>query len=292
MSEVASKKGLAYGLSAYLIWGLFPLYWVHLKPAGAFEIVAHRAIWSLVFCLVALAVKRELANTYRHFRNPATLRRLALSTSLISVNWLTYIWAVNHGHVVESALGYYINPLVIISLGVFFLKERLRRFQYIALAFAAVGVVLLTLDYGRPPWIALTLALSWGSYGFIKKKLGLAPLTGLTVETTLALIPALAYVSLTTSHFTARPSLTFLMVLSGVVTAIPLLLFNGATNHLPFSLMGLLQYITPTVQFLIGVFVQHESMSNGRWGGFLLIWVALIFLSYDLIKSTKTKPID
>jgi chloramphenicol-sensitive protein RarD len=288
MSQKSGNRiGLIYGVAAYFIWGLFPLYWVHLKPAGAFEIVAHRAIWSLAFCLIVLAFKGEVAKTYQHLKNRATLIRLALSTSLISVNWLTYIWAVNHQRVVEAALGYYINPLVIITLGVVVLKERLRKLQYIALAFAAIGVIVLTIDYGQPPWIALTLALSWGSYGFIKKKLGLAAITGLTVETSLALIPALAYILLTPSHFAKAPHLTFLMILSGVVTAIPLLLFNGATNHLPLSLMGLLQYITPTVQFLIGVWVQHESMSPGRWVGFFFIWIALIWLSGDLIKENR-----
>jgi chloramphenicol-sensitive protein RarD len=283
------KVGLTLGISAYATWGLFPLYWPLLKPANPVEIVAHRAVWSLVFCIALLAFTKKLSSTLALLKNPHVMRRLTLSTILISINWLTYIWGVNHGHVVECALGYYINPLIIIAFGVLLLKEKMRKLQWFSVGAATIGVIVLTIDYGRPPWIALILATSWGSYGLVKKQLGLGALEGLTIETIISFIPYGGYLlwmgTQGTGQFGHKISLTFLLVLAGAVTAIPLLMFNGSTNRLPFTIIGLLQYITPTIQFLIGVVVRHEAMPTGRWIGFLIIWVALIALGTDLVKS-------
>jgi chloramphenicol-sensitive protein RarD len=260
-----------------------------LEPANSIEIVAHRAVWSLFFCIALLAYTKKLGPTLALLKNPRIVKRLALSSALVSVNWLTYIWGVNHGHVVECALGYYINPLIIIAFGVILLKEKMRTLQWFAVIVAAIGVAILTIDYGRPPWIALALAVSWGSYGLVKKQLGLGALEGLTIETILSFIPYAGYLLWIGTHgngqFGQKFSLTFLLVLAGAVTAIPLLMFNGSTNRLPFTIIGLLQYITPTIQFLIGVVVRHEAMPTGRWIGFLTIWVALIALGTDLVKS-------
>ncbi len=215
--------------------------------------------------------------------------RLCLSTVLISINWLVYIWGVNHGHVVECALGYYINPLIIIAFGVLLLKEKMRKLQWIAVWIAVIGVLILTIGFGRPPWIALALAVSWGSYGLVKKQLGIGALEGLAIETLLSFIPYAGYIiwlgSRGTGQFAVNIKVTILLVLAGVVTAIPLLMFNSATNKLPLTIVGLLQYLTPTAQFLIGVLVRHESMPVARWVGFLVIWIALIALATDLVKS-------
>ena len=285
------KVGLILGFSAYMTWGLFPLYWPLLKPANSFEIVAHRAVWSLIFCIALLAATKKLKQTYGLMRNPKILLRLIAATLLISVNWLVYIWGVNHGHVVECALGYYINPLIIIAFGVLLLKEKMRKLQWFSVIVAAIGVLVLTIDYGRPPWIGLALAISWGSYGLVKKQLGLGALEGLTIETTLAFAPYAGYLiwmgSKGTGQFGHSFGLSTLLFLAGAVTAIPLLMFNGSTNRLPFTVIGLLQYITPTVQFLIGVLVRHEPMPVGRWIGFLVIWVALIALGVDLVRSSS-----
>lgn len=218
--------------------------------------------------------------------------RLVIASALISVNWLVYIWATNHGHVVEAALGYYINPLFIIAFGVVLLKEELRKLQWVAVGLGAIGVLVLTIDYGRLPWIALTLATSWGSYGLIKKRLNLGALEGLAIETLISFIPYAGFLiylaSQGTGQWGQKPSLTILLTAAGAVTAIPLLLFNGAATRLPYSTLGLLQYITPTLQFSIGVWINHESMPTARWIGFIIIWFALFALATDLVKQTKS----
>ena len=218
--------------------------------------------------------------------------RLGLSAIMISINWIVYIWAVNHGHVVEAALGYYINPLAIIAIGIFFLHEKLNRLQWIAISIAALGAIVLTIDYGRIPWVAVGLALSWSTYGFIKKKLGLESIVGLTLETLIALPFFGGYILFVQSngegHLGSSTSLTLLLIGGGVVTAIPLLLFNGAVTRIPYSILGLFQYITPTLTFIIGVWINHEVMPTARWFGFFVIWIALIALGYDLFKSGST----
>lgn len=283
--------GLIFGFSSYILWGLFPLYWPLLEPANPLEIVSHRAVWTLVFCVIVLAFTRQLFSTLHVMRNSKTLVGLFATTSLISINWITYIWATNNGHVVEAALGYYINPLIIIGLGVFLLHEKLRKAQWVAVGLGAIGVTILTIDYGRLPWIAISLAVSWGFYGFIKKKLNLGALEGLTIETLLSLIPYGFYLlylgNKGTGQFGHGLLLTTLLICAGAVTAIPLLLFNGATTRLPYSTIGLLQYITPTITFIIGVWVRHEEMSSARWFGFFVIWLALFALGTDLVRSSR-----
>ena len=211
---------------------------------------------------------------------------------LISINWLVYIWATNNEHVVEASLGYYINPLIIIGFGVIFLKEKMRPLQWAAVTIASIGVLVLTFDYGRLPWIAIALAVSWGSYGLIKKQLGLGALEGLAIETFISSFFYLGYLiyigNQGTGQFGHGWGLTALLISAGAVTAIPLLLFNGSTNRLTFTTIGLLQYITPTLQFSIGVWVLNEDMPAARWVGFLIIWAALITLAIDLIKSSRT----
>ena len=283
--------GLLFGFSSYILWGLFPLYWPLLEPAGPLEIVAHRAVWTLVFCAVVLVVLKQMRTTIAILKNPRVMLGLLSTTVLISINWITYIWATNNGHVVEAALGYYINPLIIIAFGVILLREKMRPLQWVAVAIASIGVLILTLDYGRLPWVAIALATSWGTYGLIKKKLGLGALEGLAIETLISLIPYSIYLFTLarngTGQFGSNWGLTTLLISAGAITAIPLLLFNGSTTRLPYSTIGLLQYITPTIQFSIGVWVRHEDMPAARWVGFVVIWMALVTLGTDLVKSSR-----
>jgi chloramphenicol-sensitive protein RarD len=287
-----TKTGLLFGVSAYILWGLFPLYWPLLEPAGALEIVGHRAVWSLVFCVIALSITKAIKPALATMRRPKVFIKLVAATGLISVNWVVYIWATNNGHVVEASLGYYINPIIMIAIGIILLKEKMRKLQWTSVSIAALGVLVLTFDYGRLPWVALALALSWGTYGFIKKQLGLGALEGLGIETAIAAPFYLAYLSWIgvegSGHFGSGIGLTLLLIGSGVVTAIPLLLFNGAGNRLPYTVIGLLQFITPTLQFSIGVWVRHEDMPTAPWAGFLIIWLALVVLATDLIRSSRT----
>jgi chloramphenicol-sensitive protein RarD len=270
---------------------MFPLYWPLLEPANPLEIVSHRAVWTLVFCLIVLAITHALKSTLATFRRPKVAAKLFLASVLISINWLIYIWATNNDHVVEASLGYYINPLIIIAFGVVLLKEKMRKMQWIAVSIATVGVIVLTVDYGRLPWVALGLALSWGTYGLVKKQLGLGALEGLAIETMIAFIPYCAYLIFIGSkgegQFGNGAGLTILLISAGAVTAIPLLLFNGSTTRLPYSTIGLMQYITPTIQFSIGVWVNNEAMPTARWVGFIFIWLALITLATDLLKSGR-----
>ncbi|CAN2223426.1 RarD Predicted permeases [Candidatus Nanopelagicaceae bacterium] len=283
--------GLLFGVSSYILWGLFPLYWPLLQPANPLEIVSHRAVWTLVFCLIVLALSKQLHSTIAIVKKPRIMAGLFLTTILVSINWLTYIWATNNGHVVEAALGYYINPLIIIAFGVLLLREKMRPLQWLAVGIAAVGVAILTFDYGRLPWVAISLALSWGTYGLVKKKLDLGALDGLAIETLISLIPYAGYLiylgNQGSGQFGQSPGLTILLISAGAVTAIPLLLFNGSTTRLPYSTIGLLQYITPTIQFSIGVWIRHEDMPAARWIGFLVIWLALAALATDLVRSSR-----
>ena len=281
-----------YGVAAYSLWGAFPLYWILLEEANPLEIVSHRAVWTLVFCFIVLAATKALKATLVTLKRPMVAAKLFLSSLLVSINWLVYIWATNNEHVVEASLGYYINPLIIIGFGVIFLKEKMRGLQWAAVTIASIGVLILTLDYGRLPWIALALAVSWGSYGLVKKQLGLGALEGLAIETFISCFFYLGYLiyigNQGTGQFGQSWGLTLLLMSAGAITAIPLLLFNGSTNRLPFTTIGLLQYITPTLQFCIGVWVLNEDMPTARWIGFLIIWVALMALTLDLIKSSRT----
>jgi chloramphenicol-sensitive protein RarD len=262
------------------------LFWPLLKPAAAFEILAHRIVWSLLVMALLMARLRSL-NWLRSIGGHR-FRLLALAAALVSLNWATYIWAVNHGHVVENALGYFINPLVSVLLGVFFLGERVRRAQWIALSIAAIAVVVLTIDYGRLPWIAITLAITFGLYGFVKKKAGVGAFESLTIETGLLFLPALGYLLYiqstgrgTFGHVSTSKDL--LLASCGVLTAIPLTWFAAAANRVPLTTIGLLQYIAPTLQFLCGVVVMHEDMRASRWAGFSLVWLGLAVFALESI---------
>jgi len=274
------------------LWGAFPLYWPLLEPANPLEIVSHRAVWTLVFCFIVLAVTKALKSTLATLKRPKIAAKLFLTSLLISINWLVYIWATNNGHVVEASLGYYINPLIIIGFGVILLKEKMRPLQWAAVTIATIGVLVLTIDYGRLPWIALTLAVSWGSYGLIKKQLGLGALEGLAIETFISGFFYLGYLiyigNQGTGQFGHHWGLTLLLMSAGAITAIPLLLFNGSATRLPFTTIGLLQYITPTLQFSVGVWIRHEDMPTARWVGFLIIWVSLTTLAIDLVRSGRS----
>jgi len=280
--EERGRRGIIYGLAAYACWGLVPLFWPLVARATALELLAQRVVWSLAVAVVLLlTVPRGWWGRIRSARN---LGMLALAAAVISVNWGLYIWGVNHGHVVETALGYYINPILSILLGVVVLGERLSRFQWVAVGLAVVAVIVLTVDYGHPPWIALTLAVSFATYGFLKKKVNAGAVETLTLESAFLFLPAVAYLL----YLQSVGRLTFtqlgighdlLLVATGLVTAVPLLFFAAASTRVPLSTLGLIQYVAPTAQFLLGVLYFHEVMSPARWIGFACVWAALMLLT-------------
>jgi chloramphenicol-sensitive protein RarD len=290
MSE--QRRGLIFGLCAYGLWGAFPLFWPLLEPASAGELLAHRIVWSLAACGVLVVVIRQWSRVLGLFRD---LRRLGILTAaaiIVALNWGTYIWAVNNHHVVESSLGYFINPLVSVLFGVVLLSERLRPVQWVAVGVSALAVIVLAVDYGRPPWIALTLAVSFASYGLLKKIVGVPAVDGLVVETTVLALPALVYLgwlqSQATATFTNHGAMHVLLLMSsGLATMAPLLFFAGAANRLPLSTLGLLQYLAPVLQFLIGITVAGETMPPARWIGFGLVWVALIVFTAEAIRHQR-----
>lgn len=287
-----SGSGIAYGVGAYVIWGLLPLYWRALDRASAFEILAHRAIWSLLICILFLAYQKQLRTTFALIKNARTFALLALTSLLLSINWGIYIWAVSVDRVVEAALGYYITPLVAVSFGVFVLKEKLRKLQIISVILAAVGVVILTVAYGHIPLIAFGLAVSWGSYSLIKKRLNAGALETLSIETLVAFIPSFAFLiyllNKNEAQFGQDIGFSIALFSAGLFTVIPLLMFNAATIRLPLTITGLLQYITPSILFLIGIIVFHEPLAISKVLGFIFIWIALGFLGRDLVKSGRT----
>ncbi|MEV6352010.1 EamA family transporter RarD [Streptomyces hydrogenans] len=287
-----NRAGLLYGVAAYAIWGLVPLYWPLLKPASAGEILAHRMVWSFVFVGLALLALRRWGWVRELLANPRKLGLLTLAATVITVNWGLYIWSVNNGHVVEASLGYFINPLMTIALGVLVLKERLRPAQWAAVGIGFAAVLVLAVGYGRPPWISLTLAVSFAVYGLVKKQVNLGGLESLAAETAVLFLPALGYLILLGS----RSELAFgtegaghmaLLASTGVVTAIPLVCFGAAAIRVPLSTLGLLQYLAPTFQFLLGVAYFHEAMPPERWAGFSLVWLALTLLTWDALRTAR-----
>jgi chloramphenicol-sensitive protein RarD len=293
-ADSETGPGLWYGVAAYGMWGLFPLYWPLLEPSPAGEILADRMAWSLVAAVGILAARRHWAWLRPLLRQPRRLAMSALAAAVIGVNWGVYIWGVNSGHVVETSLGYFINPLVTIGFGVLLLHERLRRAQWAAVGTGAVAVVVLTVGYGRPPWIALTLALTFGLYGLLKKKVALGGLESFALEAGFLFPFALGYLvylaatghSTFASHGTGH---AVLLALTGPITAVPLLCFGAAAVRLPLSTIGLLQYLAPTFQFLIGIAYFHETMAPARWAGFALVWVALVVLTWDALRRLRTE---
>jgi chloramphenicol-sensitive protein RarD len=287
-----SRSGFLAAVGGYLLWGLFPLYWPLLEPAAPVEILAHRIAWSLVFLLGLLALMSGFAWIRRLSRRAVGL--LALAAALVSVNWGVYIYGVNSEHVIETSLGYFINPLLTVVLAIVFLHERLRRRQGLAVLVAALGVLVLTVDYGRVPWIALTLALSFGLYGLVKKQADVDGMQSLAVETAVIVVPAAAYLvwlgASDRGTFTSEGAgHTALLLGAGVVTALPLMLFGAAAVRIRLSTLGLLQYLTPTIQFLIGVLFYREPMPLSRLAGFALVWIALVIFMLDALGSSRTR---
>jgi chloramphenicol-sensitive protein RarD len=288
------RTGTTYGVAAYAMWGLFPLFWPLLEPSGALEVLAHRVLWSLLVVVVLLRFGTGLVAV----RAVTGRQRVQLSVAavLLAANWGTYIYGVNSGHVVETSLGYFINPLVSVALGVAVLGERLRLLQKAAVAAAAVAVVVLTLDNGSPPWIALVLAFSFGIYGLLKKQAGVGAVASLAVETAVLAPLAGLYVGLLAASgdgtFTSDGvGHALLLAAAGVVTAVPLLAFGAAATRVPLTTLGVLQYIAPTLQLVLGVAVRHEPFGGVRLLGFALVWLALGVFTWDFVQHTRRPPL-
>ncbi|ROQ66854.1 chloramphenicol-sensitive protein RarD [Streptomyces sp. 840.1] len=286
------RAGLLAGFAAYGLWGIVPLFWPLLKPSGAVEILAHRMVWSLGVVGIALLVLRRWAWIGELLRQPRKLALITVAAVVISINWGLYIWSVNHGHVVEASLGYFINPLVTIAMGVLLLGERLRPVQWVAVGTGVASVLVLAIGYGQPPWISLVLAFSFATYGLMKKKVNMGGLESLAAETAVVFVPALGYLL----WLGARGESTFtsggaghaaLLASTGVVTAVPLILFGAAAIRVPLSTLGLLQYLAPVFQFILGIVYFHEAMPPERWAGFGLVWLALTLLTWDALRTSR-----
>ncbi len=287
------NKGVVYAFSAYLLWGFFPIYFKNIAVVPPLQILAHRFIWSFIFLIILIVAFKQFARL-----KGSITRRILVSYffagSILAVNWGTYVYAVNSGHVLESSLGYFINPMVSVLLGVIFLKERLRLWQWIPVGLAAAGVIYLTIIFGSIPWIALVLAFSFGLYGLIKKLSPLDSLPGLALETGMILIPAIVFLGVQEANGVGSFGHTGLWIgvllsLSGVVTAIPLLLFSAGTKRINLTTVGILQYITPTIQFLLGTFLYKEPFDTKRLVGFILIWVALIIFTAETLHFQQNR---
>lgn len=292
MSE--QRAGVLMGLAAYTLWGAFPLYFPLLQPAGGVEIVAHRITWSLLFVALLLTVLRRWGAVRRAVVDRRTMLVLAVAAVLITANWLTFVIAVNSGHVVETSLGYFVNPLVSVLFGVLVFRERLRRLQWVAVGIAALAVVVLTVDNGRPPWIAVLLAGTFATYGLMKKLVQVEAAPGLFLETVVLVVPAVVTIGVLQARGSgslgeAGAGHVLLLLSSGVATAIPLLLFAASTSRVPLSTVGLLQYVTPLLQLAIGVFVNHEPMPPARLAGFVVVWVALAVFTVDGLRAARAQ---
>jgi chloramphenicol-sensitive protein RarD len=275
------NRGILNGLAAYVLWGFFPIYWKFLHQVPALQVIGHRIAWSFVLLMVIIFATHQWKDFSKAALTPQVIGIYSVAAVLLTVNWLVYVWGVNAGFIVETSLGYFINPLLSVLLGVIFLRERLRPMQWVPVGIAAIGVIYLTAVYGRLPWIALALAFSFGFYGFVKKLAPLGSLYGLTLETGIAFPFALIYLLIlelnSTGAFAHEGfSITFLLIGAGAVTTIPLLMFASAAKEIPLSLVGLLQYVAPTLQFLIGVFLYKEPFDRSHLIGFGIVWVALV----------------
>ena len=289
------NSGVVYALTAYVIWGLFPLYFKALEQVPSLQILAHRMAWSLLFVALLLAVLKRWSWMRLLREQPALLARFALSAVLLSSNWGIYIWAVNSNHVVDASLGYYINPLVNVALGSVLLHERLRGLQWVALAIAAAGVTVMAIEVGHVPWISLSLALTFGSYALLRKTAPLGALEGLAVETAVLFPLAVAYLFwLSTQGMNAFASADlstrWLLVAAGPVTTIPLLLFAAGARRMSMTLLGVLQYITPTLQLALGVWLYHEPFAAAKMVGFGLVWVGLAVFLLDGLRAAWGRP--
>ncbi|MFF7015422.1 EamA family transporter RarD [Streptomyces sp. CS065A] len=290
------RAGLLYGVGAYGMWGIVPLFWPLLKPSGAIEILAHRMVWSLAVVGGALLVVRRWAWIGELARDRRKLGLISVAAATITVNWGLYIWAVNNGQVVEASLGYFINPLVTIAMGVLLLGERLRPVQWTAVATGLAAVLVLAIGYGRPPWISLILAFSFATYGLVKKKVDMGGLESLAAETAVLFLPALGFLLWLTatggSTFTAGGAgHGVLLAATGIITAVPLICFGAAAVRVPLSTLGLLQYLAPVFQFGLGILYFHEEMPPERWAGFALVWLALSLLTWDALRNARRNRI-
>lgn len=288
------NKGVLYGAAAYLMWGFFPIYFKALQVVPSLEIMFHRVVWSFLFVLLLILLRREWSRFRASIRKPRVLAVFTLSAVLLATNWLIYIYGINSGQVVETSLGYFINPLLSVALGVIFLRERLRPMQWIPIGLAAIGVLYLTLQYGSLPWIALALAFSFGMYGLLKKIAPLGALHGLSIETGILFLPALLYLLYAESQASGSfghlgLDVTLLLAFSGIITALPLLMFARAAQAIPLVLVGILQYIAPTVQFLLGVFLYQEPFTLSRLVGFAIIWLALIIFTLEGVYERRKR---
>ena len=292
MSE--ERKGFLYGLAAYALWGVFLLYWTLMQPADAWEMLGHRILWSAVFMAALVRLLRRRSHIAQALTSRRTRALLLVASVVITVNWAMFIWGVNNGHVVETSLGYFINPLVTVLAGVLVLHERLRPLQWVAVGLAAVAVVGLTVSYGRPPWVALTLAFSFATYGLVRKQASVGAVEGLTVETLLVAPAALGFLvwlqaSGGSTALVDLPVHLLLLISTGVVTALPLLFFGAAATRVPLTTLGLLQYVAPTLHLALGVWVFHEPMPLDRLLGFVLIWVGLAVFTADAVRNQRTQ---
>jgi len=281
-----------FGIAAYAMWGVFPLYWPLLEPAGAVEILAHRVLWSGITMGILVLVLRRTTQFREILRSGRVRLVLTVAAVVISVNWGTYIWAVNHGHVVETSLGYFINPLVTVLMGVLILGESLRPLQWVAMGVATAAVVVLTLGYGRLPWVALLLAVSFGSYGLCKKTANVGAVESLAYETAVTAPVAAAYLGWLTvtgaSNFADHGAgHTLLFMSTGVVTAVPLICFGAAAIRVSMVTLGLLQYLAPVIQFALGVLYFQEDMPASRWAGFVLVWIALVMFTVEAVNHRR-----
>ena len=284
------RDGFIFGISAYFIWGIVPIYWPHLQPASPLEILAHRVIWSLLF--LAVIGRNKFSQIRIILSNRRSLLLLTIASALISVNWGLFIWASVTKHLLDSSLGYFITPLLSVGLGVVFLKERLRKMQWVAIAIAASAVLYLSITVGTPPWLALSLAGSFGIYGYVKKLANVPAIESLTIETLILSPIALSYLvwlELTHVGTFGHHGLghTLWLASSGIVTAVPLMLFSAAAIRIPLSTMGMLQYLGPTLQYIIGVAVFHEYMPKERFLGFVITWVAIAILTTDALRNRQ-----
>lgn len=295
-----ANKGVLFGFLAYLMWGFFPLYFKALNMVPPVQIIAHRFAWSFLIMAVLISLRKEWGQIWQAVRNVRTLGIYALAICLLALNWLIFIWAVNDGHVIDASLGYFINPLLSVALGVIFLRERLRLLQWLPVGLAGAGVLYLTVKVGSPPWIALSLAGTFGLYGLVKKVASLEPIHSLTIETGVLFLPSCAYLLLAETRGVGafghiHPLGNLLLAVAGLMTCVPLLLFSTAARSIPLTLVGLLQFVTPTCQFLLGTLLYREPFSSTQLVAFSLIWLALIIFSVEGIvtrrRSVAVEPV-
>jgi chloramphenicol-sensitive protein RarD len=292
------RRGFIYGLTAYLVWGLFPLYWKLLDRSGAIEVLAHRVVWSMLTIALLVLVLRKFGQVKAVLREPRRRWRLIAAAVLISVNWGTYIWGVHNNRIVETSLGYFITPLFTVLLGVVVLKERLRWLQWTALAIAFVAVIGLTIENGRPPWVALILTFSFGLYGLAKKQAGAGAIEGMAIETATVAPLALAAIVVLGSQGQSTVAdhgagYLAVMLLAGPITSVPLMLFGAASTRVSMTTLGLLNYITPSMQFALAVLLFHEAMSPMRWAGFGLVWLALAIFTWDtMVRRRRIQSLE